>query len=86
MFGFLTEVSWSPYIAGAGIGVLSCLALVVADRPLGCSTAFVKARGLIGSVFYFSSSYRSWIYIVISVIFISFHLSHALTVYLRNLR
>ena len=51
MFGFLTEVSWSPYIAGAGIGVLSCLALVVADRPLGCSTAFVKARGLIGSVF-----------------------------------
>jgi hypothetical protein len=51
MFGFLTEVTWSPYIAGAGIGVLSCLALVLADRPLGCSTAFVKARGLMGNVF-----------------------------------
>ncbi len=48
MFGFFTQASWSPYLAGAGIGVLSCLALVLADRPLGCSTAFVKARGLIG--------------------------------------
>jgi uncharacterized protein len=50
MFDFLTGALWSPYIAGAGIGVLSCLALVLADRPLGCSTAFVKARGLIGKV------------------------------------
>ena len=40
-------MSWSSYLVGAGIGVLSCLALVLADRPLGCSTAFVKARGLI---------------------------------------
>jgi uncharacterized membrane protein YedE/YeeE len=48
MFGFLTMASWSPYIVGAGIGILSCLALVLADRPLGCSTAFVKARGIIG--------------------------------------
>ena len=48
MLSILTAVSWSPYLAGAGIGVLSCLALVLADRPLGCSTAFVKARGLIG--------------------------------------
>ncbi len=48
MLEFLIQASWSPYIAGAGIGVLSCLALVLADRPLGCSTAFVKARGLIG--------------------------------------
>ena len=50
MFSILTAGSWSPYLAGAGIGVLSCLALVLADRPLGCSTAFVKARGLIGRV------------------------------------
>jgi uncharacterized membrane protein YedE/YeeE len=45
---FLTMARWSPYIAGAGIGILSCLTLVLADRSLGCSTAFVKARGLIG--------------------------------------
>ncbi|MDD1682847.1 MAG: YeeE/YedE family protein [Methanoregula sp.] len=50
MLEFLTMARWSPYIAGAGIGILSCLALVLADRPLGCSTAFVKARGLIGKV------------------------------------
>lgn len=50
MFGIFTQASWSPYIAGAGIGVLSCLALVLADRPLGCSTAFVKARGLISKM------------------------------------
>lgn len=48
MLEFLTMARYSPYIAGAGIGILSCLSLVLADRPLGCSTAFVKARGLIG--------------------------------------
>lgn len=51
MFGFFTQPVWSPYLAGACIGILSCLALVLADRPLGCSTAFVKARGLIGMLF-----------------------------------
>jgi uncharacterized membrane protein YedE/YeeE len=50
MLEFLTIARWSPYIAGAGIGMLSCLAFVLADRPLGCSTAFVKARGLIGKL------------------------------------
>jgi uncharacterized protein len=50
MFGIFTQAAWSPYLAGAGIGILSCLALVLADRPLGCSTAFVKARGLIGKM------------------------------------
>jgi len=50
MFGFFTQSVWSPYLAGAGIGILSCLALMVADRTLGCSTAFVKDRGLIGKI------------------------------------
>jgi len=40
--------------------------------------------GLIGSSLYFPSPYRPWMYILASFIFISFHLSHALTVYLRN--
>ena len=48
MFEFFTQAQWSPYVAGAGIGVLSCLAFLLSDRPIGCSTAFVKARGLIG--------------------------------------
>ena len=48
IFEYLTLPTWSPYIAGAGIGVLCCLAFVLSDRPIGCSTAFVKLRGLIG--------------------------------------
>jgi uncharacterized protein len=48
MFEYFTQAIWSPYVAGAGIGVLSCLAFLLSDRPIGCSTAFVKARGLIG--------------------------------------
>ena len=47
MLEFLSLASWSPYIAGAGIGILSCFAFLLSDRPIGCSTAFVKARGLI---------------------------------------
>jgi len=42
--------------------------------------------GLIGSTLYFSSPYRSWMYIVTSTIFLSFHLSHALTVFMRNIQ
>jgi uncharacterized protein len=51
MLEFLSLASWSPYIAGAGIGVLSCFAFLLSDRPIGCSTAFVKARGLISKIF-----------------------------------
>ena len=47
MNGFFSLPMWSPYIVGVGIGLLVCLALVVSDRPIGCSTAFVKATGLI---------------------------------------
>jgi uncharacterized membrane protein YedE/YeeE len=50
MFEYFTQPIWSPYGAGAGIGILSCLAFLLSDRPIGCSTAFVKARGLIGKV------------------------------------
>lgn len=50
MFDIFTQALWSPYVAGAGIGILSCFAFMLSDRPMGCSTAFVKARGLIGKV------------------------------------
>jgi uncharacterized membrane protein YedE/YeeE len=50
MFEYFTQATWSPYVAGAGIGVLSCLAFLLSDRPIGCSLAFVKIRGLIGKV------------------------------------
>jgi uncharacterized protein len=38
---------WSPYLVGAGIGILACISFAVARHPLGCTTAFVKVRGLI---------------------------------------
>jgi hypothetical protein len=39
--------------------------------------------GLIGTQFYFKSPYQSWMYILLSVIFLSFHIKHAAIVYLR---
>ena len=50
MLDYFTQVTWSPYIAGAGIGVLSCLAFLLSDRPLGCSAGYIKARGFIGKL------------------------------------
>lgn len=38
--------SWSPYLVGAGIGVLSWFAFVTADRPLGITTAFEYTAAL----------------------------------------
>ncbi len=42
---------WSPYVVGVGIGVLSWLSFVLSDHPLGCSTAFVRTRGMIEKLF-----------------------------------
>lgn len=46
MFGLLTTKPWSPYVVGAGIGVLSWFAFVSADHPLGISTAFETTAAL----------------------------------------
>jgi hypothetical protein len=32
--------SWSPYVAGAGTGILSWFEFATADRPIGVTTAF----------------------------------------------
>lgn len=42
----LHRARWSPYAAGAVIGVLSWAAFGLADQPLGISSAFVQAVGL----------------------------------------
>jgi uncharacterized protein len=44
---FLTQVRWSPYVVGAGIGILSWLSFLILKKPLGCSTAFAKTAGMI---------------------------------------
>jgi hypothetical protein len=43
----LTRKSWSPYVVGAAIGVLSWFAFATADKPLGITTAFENTAALI---------------------------------------
>ena len=47
----LREPAWSPYVVGIGIGVLSWLAFLLSDHPLGVSTAFAKTAGMVEKVF-----------------------------------
>jgi len=42
---------WSPYVVGIGIGLLSCVAFVLSDKPIGCSTAFSRTSGMIEKLF-----------------------------------
>lgn len=47
MTNLLIMKSWSPYIAGAGIGLLSWFAFASADRPIGVTTAFEYSAALV---------------------------------------
>lgn len=49
MIQWLMEASWSPYLVGAGIGVLIWTVFLFSDRHLGCSTAYAKTAGMIES-------------------------------------
>ncbi len=49
--GFLTELRWSPYIVGAGIGVLSWFTFMLSDKAIGCSTAFARTSGMLAKLF-----------------------------------
>ena len=44
---FLFAETWSPYVAGAMIGVLNCIAIVISDSFIGCSSAFSSSSGMI---------------------------------------
>ncbi len=44
---WLTMERWSPYAVGVGIGILSWIAFVLSDKPIGCSTAFARTSGMI---------------------------------------
>lgn len=46
MSNLLTMQSWSPYLVGVSIGVLSWFAFATADHPLGVSTAFEHTAAL----------------------------------------
>jgi len=42
--------AWSPYLVGAGIGVLSWLTFYFADRPIGASSFYATIAGFIGKL------------------------------------
>lgn len=44
---WLTATRWSPYVVGAGIGILSWLTWLVSGKALGCSTSFARTAGMI---------------------------------------
>jgi uncharacterized membrane protein YedE/YeeE len=44
---FLTAHTWSPYVAGTIIGLLNCVAIVISDNYIGCSTAFTTSSGML---------------------------------------
>lgn len=47
----LTEIRWSPYVVGVGIGVLSWFSFLILRRPISCSTSFSRVSGMIESIF-----------------------------------
>jgi len=47
----LCRRAWSPYVAGAGIGILSILVFLVVNKPLGMSTEISKLSGWATAIF-----------------------------------
>jgi uncharacterized membrane protein YedE/YeeE len=42
--------AWSPYLVGAGIGVLSWLTFYFSDKPIGASSFYAAIAGMIGKL------------------------------------
>ena len=47
----LKKYPWSPYVAGALIGMVSWFSVLTAGKYLGVSTTFVRTIGMIESMF-----------------------------------
>jgi uncharacterized protein len=43
-----SDPAWSPYLVGAGIGVLSWLTFYFSDKPIGASSFYATVAGFIG--------------------------------------
>ncbi len=48
---WLTDLQWSPYAVGLGIGVLSWFTWLISKKPIGCSTSFARSAGMIEKLF-----------------------------------
>ena len=47
----LSQTKWNPYMVGAGIGILSWLAFLVVNKPIGMSTEISKFSGWVVGLF-----------------------------------
>lgn len=47
MLEWFIMARWSPYLVGAGIGVLIWTVFLFSDRSLGCSTAYANTAGMV---------------------------------------
>lgn len=43
----LFQKAWSPYVVGAGIGILGWFAFATADHPIGITTPFEHSTALV---------------------------------------
>jgi hypothetical protein len=50
MMSALKKAQWSPYVAGALIGVVSWFSVITTGNYLGVSTTFVRSIGMIESI------------------------------------
>ncbi len=48
---FLRRTQWSPYVAGALMGMVSWFSVLTAGKYLGVSTTFVRTSGMIEKIF-----------------------------------
>jgi hypothetical protein len=48
-----TKATWSPYVVGVGIGILSWITFLFMFKPLGTTTTFVRFVGFIVGIFSF---------------------------------
>ncbi len=48
---WLTQVKWSPYAVGIGIGILSWFTWLLSNEPIGCSTTFARSAGMFDRLF-----------------------------------
>ncbi len=47
----LRQTQWSPYLAGALMGMVSWFSVLTAGKYLGVSTTFVRTMGMIENIF-----------------------------------
>ena len=52
--------SWSPYLVGAGIGILSWLTFYISDKPIGASSFYATVAGFIGKAVRARVTPKAW--------------------------